>query len=122
MTIDPDVALVCRRWGGQSTAFAKLIQAVVNAEGNILRAVQISIPTVATREQAIEITCRSAVHEMADFLVQPLSNYPAATSPTMQAQFVDFWRNRWAPLNAENDPKGLNDFWSRNVLAGWMKA
>jgi len=111
--IDPDVAVVSRRFGGQSEAFARLIQSVVNAEGNILRAVQISIPTVATREQAIEITCRSAVHAMADFLAQNTAD---------QADFVEFWQQRWAPIGVDNDPHGLNRFWASNVLKGWLQA
>lgn len=33
-------------------------------------------------------------------------------------KFVDFMRNRWAPLNAPNDPKGLNYNWAPNVRSG----
>lgn len=30
-------------------------------------------------------------------------------------KFVDFMRDRWAPLGAENDPNNLNYNWSNNV-------
>ena len=30
-------------------------------------------------------------------------------------KFVDFFRDRWAPLGAENDPKNLNQNWAPNV-------
>lgn len=33
-------------------------------------------------------------------------------------KFVDFMRNRWAPLNAPNDPKKLNYNWAPNVRSG----
>ena len=29
--------------------------------------------------------------------------------------FVDFMRDRWAPIGAENDPTGLNPYWNDNV-------
>lgn len=29
--------------------------------------------------------------------------------------FLDCWSRRWAPLNASNDPDGLNRNWLRNV-------
>lgn len=36
-------------------------------------------------------------------------------------KFVDFMQKRWAPLNADNDPKGLNRNWSKNVRAALRK-
>ena len=36
-------------------------------------------------------------------------------------KFVDFMQKRWAPLKAENDPKGLNKNWSGNVRAALRK-
>jgi hypothetical protein len=64
MIIDPDVRGVSAHFGVD----AALIQAVVQAEGNIVRAVQCSIPSVQTREQALQILCRSAVHAMSDYI------------------------------------------------------
>ena len=32
-------------------------------------------------------------------------------------KFIDFMQKRWAPVGAENDPKGLNRNWSGNVRA-----
>lgn len=30
-------------------------------------------------------------------------------------KFVDFMQRRWAPIGAENDPDGLNQYWAPNV-------
>lgn len=107
ITIDPDVQTTAHHFGID----AALIQAVVNAEGNILKAVQCSIPTVSTRQEALEVTCRSAVHAMSDWV--KTQNQPA---------FVAFWAHRWAPVGASNDPTSLNANWPVNVLKLWMKA
>lgn len=104
--IDPDVARVSARFGVDP----KLIQAVVKAEGNILKAVQCSLPSVTTREQALEVTCRSAAHA--------LSDYVKAHDPQ---GFVAFWGSRWAPEGASNDPTHLNANWSKNVSLGWRQ-
>lgn len=105
MTLDPDVRGIAARFGLDPT----LVQAVVNAEGNILAAVQCSIPSVQTREKAIDVLCRSAVHALCDYL----------TSTGERGPFVDFWGARWAPIGAANDPKGLNANWATNVKALW---
>lgn len=104
--IDSDVARIAKHFGVDP----RLIQAVVVAEGNILRAVQMSIPSVSTREQALEITCRSAAHALSDF-----------TKASDPDRFVAFWADRWAPQGAENDPTKLNQFWGMNVLKGWLE-
>jgi hypothetical protein len=104
VTIDPDVRAVSRYFGID----ARLIQAVVNAEGNILRAVQCSLPSVQTRDEALRVTCRSAVHAMSDFIQQG-----------HEEDFVRFWGARWAPPNVANDPTHLNDNWTRNVFKLW---
>lgn len=105
MKIDPDVATTAKHFGLD----ARLLQAVVNAEGNILRAVQISVPSITTRQEALTITARSAVHAMSD--------YVKAHVPT---GFVEFWAHRWAPVGAENDPTDLNANWPKNVKKGWL--
>ena len=102
--IDPDVLRIAKRFGVD----AKLIQAVVTAEGDIFKAVKCSVPTVRDREQALEITCRSAAHAMSDYI-------KAHSGP----QFVKFWGARWAPVGAENDPQGLNQHWTGNVIRLW---
>lgn len=104
VTIDPDVKRIAAHFGVD----AALIQAVVRAEGNILKAVQCSIPSVTTREQAIEITCRSAVHAMSDLV-----------KATRADVFVEFWAHRWAPQGAANDPTSLNANWPVNVKKFW---
>lgn len=105
MTVTPDVLRIARKWGIDP----KLIQAVLNAEGDIVKAVACSFPNVTTRSEAIEITCRSATHAMSDYL-----------KTECPGDFVAFWAARWAPEGATNDPKALNQFWPHNVLAGWV--
>ena len=105
LAIDADVKSIAKRFGVD----AALVQAVVNAEGNILKAVQCSIPSVSTREEAIEVTCRSAAHALSDYV-------KANDAPG----FVAFWGQRWAPIGAQNDPNGLNRNWVLNVLKLWV--
>ena len=112
MTIDADVAAVAKRFGLDP----KLIQAVVNAEGDILKAVRCSLPTTPNRAAALDITCRSAVHAMCDFIRTDASQ---DESEPLDKRFVDFWANRWAPEGAANDPRGLNANWPVNVLKLW---
>ena len=104
MTLDPDVLAAATQFGLDP----RLVQAVVNAEGNIVKAIQCSIPSITTRAQAIDVLCRSAVHAMSDFV-----------RTGHAASFVSFWGARWAPLGAANDPHGLNANWSKNVRQLW---
>jgi len=106
--IDPDVRRIALRFAGNAPAMARLIQAVERAEGDILKAVKCSLPDTTTREQALEITCRSAVHAMVDFI--------AANNPDA---FVNFWAARWAPEGVANDPHNLNKNWPANVSKLW---
>lgn len=106
MTIDPDVRTRAQQFGVD----ASLIQAVAQAEGNLVRAVQCSIPSVTTREEAIEVACRSAAHALSDFV---------KADPERRRAFVEFWGSRWAPVGASNDPRGLNTNWSKNVMDLW---
>lgn len=110
--IDLDVRRIATRWAGSSTAFPRLIWAVVQAEGgkdHILAAVRCSVPSCKDTNEAIEILCRSAAHAMADYLC----NLDASG-------FVEKWGATWAPVGVENDPKGLNRNWTRNVLSIWL--
>ena len=104
MTIDPDVRAIAKDFGLD----AALLQAVVKAEGNIVKAVQCSIPSVTTRDQALRITARSAVHAMSDYL-----------KTTQRGAFIEYWAARWAPQGATNDPTNLNKHWPKNVLSFW---
>lgn len=106
MTIDRDVLITTDRFGLDP----REIQAVVNAEGDILKAVRCSLPKTKDRQAALEITCRSCVHAKRDFIVA----YGFAET------FVEFWGHRWAPVGAANDPRGLNANWIRNVTKGWL--
>lgn len=103
--LDADVRRIAQHYGVDPL----LIQAVVRAEGDIVKAVQCSVPSVATREQALEVTCRSAAHAMSDYL--------RANSADA---FVRFWAHRWAPIGAGNDPTSLNANWPHNVLTLWV--
>lgn len=105
--IDPDVRGICASYT-PAQSFAQLVQAIVTAEGNIVKAVQCSEPSVTTREQAIKVVCRSVIHRMSDWVQQ---DHPR--------EFVIYLGSYWAPLNAENDPKGLNANWVPNVSKLW---
>jgi hypothetical protein len=107
MTIDGDVRRIAKNFGIDPA----LIQAVVTAEGNIVKAIQCSFPNVSTREEALQITCRSAVHAMSDYVG---AHHGGA--------FVDFWAARWAPRGVENDPTDLNRNWPTNVKRLWKVA
>ena len=105
MMIDSDVARIAKDFGVD----AALIQAVVNAEGDILKAVRCSVPSVQTRQEALVVTCRSAAHALSDYVKR--NDGPA---------FVQFWAARWAPQGAANDPTSLNANWPVNVAALWL--
>ncbi len=104
MIIDPDVQLVAKSWGLP----ASLLQAVVQAEGDIVKAVQCSIPTITSRTSALDVLARSCTHAMADFI-----------HADYEADFVTFWAARWAPENVANDPAHLNQNWAPNVTKLW---
>lgn len=106
MTIEPIVRDTAAHFGVDPA----LIQAVIAAEGNILKAVQCSIPSIDTREKALEVTCRSANHAQSAYV----STHDAAG-------FVAFWASIWAPTGAKNDPHDLNRNWPLNVLRMWKK-
>lgn len=99
--IDPDVRTVAKRFG-LPPAF---LQAIVRAEGDILKAVQCSLPHVRDREEALEITARSAVHRLCDFTIQH----------QYWNDYIAYFGSIWAPKGAENDPTGLNRNWAGNV-------
>ena len=105
-TIDADVLTVARAFGLDPA----LLQAVVIAEGNIVRAVQCSLPEVTTRELALRITARSCVHAMVDWI---------KGDDARPGAFVAFWADRWAPRGAANDPHDLNAHWALNVRRLW---
>jgi hypothetical protein len=106
MRIDADVAAISKRFGVDPA----LIQAVVNAEGNIVKAVQCSFPTITTRDQALDILCRSACHALSAYV-----------SSNDAEGFVAFWGAKWAPIGAKNDPTDLNRNWPLNVLRLWKR-
>lgn len=107
MMIDPDVRGIAAHFGLDPA----LLQAVVTAEGDIVKAVRCSIPTVTDRADALTITARSCVHAMSDWI-------KSGGEPRQDA-FVAFWAARWAPTGAANDPQHLNANWAGNVDKLW---
>lgn len=105
MTIDPDVQLKSSFMGSP----VELIQSVVDAEGDIVKAVQCSLPDVQGRDKALEVLCRSANHRAWEFLA----------SKGLDHEFVDYFASKWAPQGVKNDPTDLNANWARNVDALW---
>ena len=79
MKIDPDVRAISSFFGVDPA----LVQAVVAAEGDIVRAVRCSYPTVQTREEALKITARSAAHAMSDWI--------KSGGEERQDAFITFW-------------------------------
>jgi hypothetical protein len=108
IAVDPDVLATARDFGIDPA----LLQAVVDAEGDIVRAVHCSIPTVTTREQALRAAARSAVHAMNDWIKFGGSDRRDA--------FIGYWGGRWTPLNPKNDSDGLYVDWSDNVEREWV--
>src|SRR5437016_13660085 len=108
MKIDPDVRGIASFFGVDPA----LLQAVVLAEGDIVRAVRCTYLTVQTREEALKITARSAAHAMCDWI---------RSDDDRQQAFIVFWSTRWAPIGAANDPRNLNAYWASNVVRLWLK-
>lgn len=112
MKIDPDVYGVSSFFGIDPA----LIQAVVAAEGDIVRAVRCSVPTVQTRDEALKITARSAARAMCDWI-----KGGGREGVVHREAFINFWGQRWAPPGAANDPQNLNVNWARNVVRLWRE-
>ena len=108
MKIDVDVRSLATFFGVDPA----LLQAVVLAEGDIVRAVRCSYPNVSTRDEALKITARSAAHAMSDWIKDENDR---------QQAFIVFWARRWAPVGAANDPNNLNANWASNVVTLWLK-
>src|SRR3954466_8073988 len=75
----------------------------------IIRPVQCSVPSIQTRDKALEVVCRSLNHRRRDYIAQLGQN----------ADFIAFFSIRWAPPNARNDPTHLNENWANNVRQLW---
>ena len=101
MTIQADVAAVAKHFGEDPV----LLQAIVEAEGNILRAVQCSVPSCQTREQALEITCRTLNHQRRSYVA----------NAKLTSDFLAYFAKVWAPRGVANDPHDLNANWLDNV-------
>jgi hypothetical protein len=73
--------------------------------------VRCSVPTCKDEAEALEITCRTAVHRLRDYVEHQGLN----------GDFVAFWSNSGRRVGAENDPKNLNVNWPTNVRQQWAK-
>jgi hypothetical protein len=87
----------------------QILAAVERAEGNIVKAVQCSLPSITTRKAALEVTARSCVHALWDWIASK-----------SRLSFIEFWGKRWAPVGVANDPHNLNTNWARNVETFWQ--
>lgn len=108
VTIETDVAAVAKQFGEDP----RLLQAIVTAEGDILKAVRCSVPTCADRHEALQITCRTVNHRRREFL--------HSLGASSDAAFVAFLGAAWAPVGAANDPRNLNANWVGNVRKLWL--
>ncbi len=77
-------------------------EAIKRAEGDPLYGVR-SIP-VDTPAQAKRITMNSV-----------RNNYRRWVDAGKPDTFVDFMQRRWAPIDPEHDPEGLNENWAPNI-------
>lgn len=106
-TIDSLVHHRAKHWGLPPA----LLQAVVDAEGGLpalVKAVQCSIPDIVDIGPALDITCRSLVHRLADFLLDERD---------LRVEFLNYFGTKWAPVGVANDPQNLNANWARNANA-----
>ena len=107
MTLENDVRAVAHEFGIDP----HLLQAVVNAEGDIVEAVHKTIPSVTTRTQALRIATRSAVHAMCDWI--KYGGYGRREA------YILYWGRRWRPLD-EQDSDRINENWAGNVYPVWI--
>lgn len=107
MVIDLDV----REWAKQWGLDPMLVQAVCNAEGDIVKAVACSVPSVHARGEALMILCRSLTHRLWEF---------AKGQAQHGEDFPAYFARMWAPIGAANDPTGLNANLAGNVRALWV--
>ncbi len=109
-----DLVHAAHHFFGDSTAGLGLLRAMVSAEGGTnhttVRAVQLSIPSIVTVPDALDVFCRSAAHAALDFI---------AADQTRAQQFVALLASRWAPIGVANDPHNLNKNWPVSVLSQW---
>ena len=91
---------------------ASLLQAIVDNEEDIVRAVQCAVQSVSTRSEALQITARSAVHAMCDFI--------KSGGAERQDDFIRFWSRRWSSFEDKTEATLLNAGWRANVDHWWV--
>ena len=107
MRIERDVYGIARFFGVDPS----LLQAVVNAEGDIVGAVQRLLPCLTMRDTALRVAARSAVRAMCSWIKDGGEERKDA--------FIGFWASRCAPISAKNDPQNFNANWASNVDRLW---
>jgi hypothetical protein len=107
LVIDLDVREWAKQWGLDPA----LLQALVVSEGDIVKAVQKSVPSVHVRGEALMVACRSLTHRLWEYakgMAQPGEDFPA------------YFCRYWAPVGVENDPTNLNRNLPINLRRLWL--
>lgn len=112
MIIDPIVIKYAKKY----YIDPNFLQSIVNAEKNLIKAVQCSYPEVKTLDEAFDITCHSIIHRLTEFNFKNLFQ-----DKMLSKEFVEYFGSFWAPIGVKNDPKNLNKNWVPNVLKLWGK-
>jgi len=94
----------CR--GANEDYFDRIVDAIYRAEGGAKAQYLYGIRSVKYKdaEEARRI-CYNTVR----------NNWGRWEKSGQQVEYLVFLANRYAPIGAENDPKGLNNNWLRNV-------
>lgn len=102
-------------------------QRMLNAQQleQIKQLMPIISPAVAGAENnknmgVLSVKTSNPTQTMRDSIVNNYARWVTGGNPApwikeKPKKFVDFMQRRWAPLGAENDPRGLNKNWAPNV-------
>ena len=96
-----------------SIDFEKLADAILRAEGNSNYGILKHYKHTSYR-QACKNTCQ---HAYKDWL-----KYAVRAGKGHKMGYLEFLRDRYAPIGADNDPTGLNKNWLRNVQYFYKEA
>lgn len=86
----------------------KIVEAIYKAEGGPKAKKPYGILSVPchTKEECRKICYNTVVNNFTRWQIWGHEIHP---------EFLDFLASRYAPVNAENDPKKLNQYWLKNV-------
>ena len=91
-------------FAGETDFEKRMVNAVYNAEGGANTNYPYGIKSIKTKNPR-EACRQTIVNNMFRFL----------ESTEQMDEFLTFLQRRYAPLNAEDDPEGLNQNWKKNV-------